>query len=344
MVAEAVNPHVPLRERLVELLADGEFHSGEYLAQLLGVSRTAIWKALNGLEELGIELHRVPKRGYRWVLGPSLLNASRIGQCLSDSTRAQLRNLHLHFHIDSTNSQLLKMQDLPARQSDVCLAEYQSAGRGRRGRQWVAPFGGGLCLSVSRTFAETPRQLGALSLAAGVAVLRALARLNLPGAGLKWPNDLLFNGRKLGGILIELRAEAAGPVYTVIGVGLNVRLSADVREDIRLGSDGEALEAAALNEIAGATAVDRNLLAAAIIDELIAMLDKFQHSGFRSFAPAWIEADALAATPVRVLAGEEVFKGLARGIDEEGALLLETPGRLLRFTSGEVSLRTGSLK
>jgi BirA family biotin operon repressor/biotin-[acetyl-CoA-carboxylase] ligase len=162
------------------------------------------------------------------------------------------------------------------------------------------------------------------------------------GAGLKWPNDLLFDGRKFGGILIELRAEAAGPVYAVIGVGLNLQLNAAVREDIRRSLGGQALEAAALNELAHGAAVDRNALAAAVVEELLAMLDEFQRSGFRGFFAAWNQADALSGTPVRLLAGEEVFKGLARGIDEEGALLLETPGKLLRFTSGEVSLRTGA--
>lgn len=348
MVAAAVDVRAPLRERLIGLLADGAFHSGQHLARRLDVSRTAVWKALNGLEDLGVELERTPRRGYRWTLGAAdglqpafeLLRARTIESAIDRKHIERLRRLEVLFDTDSTNSRLLAVQDLPAGRSDACLAEHQSAGRGRRGRQWIAPFGGSLCLSVSRLFPETPRQLSALSLAAGVAVLRALQRFDGQGLGLKWPNDLMFQSRKLGGILIELRAEAAGPVYVVIGIGVNLQLTAAARRNIHTSMHEHAMNPAALAE-AIRRLPGRNALAAAMIEELLAAFDEFGRTGFRSFVQEWGAADAFAARPVFLLAGADAYKGIARGVDEEGALLLETPGKLLRFTSGEVSLRPG---
>lgn len=335
----------PLRDRLIPLLADGEFHSGEQLAQYLGVTRTAIWKALNSLAELGLEMERVPKRGYRLITPVELLDAKYLERHLSAGNRELLRHLHVLRRTDSTNARLLAVNDLPAGSADVCIAEYQTAGRGRRGRSWVAPFGSSLCLSVGWTFPQMPPQLSALSLAAGVAVLRALRQFDVEGLGLKWPNDLLLNRRKLGGILTELRAESAGPAYVVIGIGLNLHLSAAVRESIdrsiKSGENQSGIEAAGLSDGLSGRSVGRNAIAAAIIDKLLEALPQFQDSGFRSFAEEWRTADALAGTPVRVLVGDEIYKGIARGIDEDGALVLETPGKVLRFTSGEVSVRPG---
>jgi BirA family biotin operon repressor/biotin-[acetyl-CoA-carboxylase] ligase len=350
MAVATLSAQPVVRERLIGLLADGGWHSGEQLARSLGVSRTAVWKALKRLDAMGVAVERRPRQGYRWRQhgadqvepGLELLDAGAIRQGLSAASRARLRNLDVVLHTDSTNQRLLEVQNLPAGRSDVYLAEYQSAGRGRRGREWIAPFGNGLCLSVSRMFADTPPQLGALSLAAGVAVLRALSRFAIAGVGLKWPNDLLFRHRKLGGILTELRAEGAGPVYVVVGVGINLHLTPDVRE--RLGGSAariQGMEAAALCEASAGVLRMRNALAAGLVDELIAMMAEYQRTGLHAFAAEWRQADALLAAPVHVLAGEQVHGGLARGIDEEGALLVEVPGRLLRFTSGEVSLRTG---
>ncbi len=354
MAATTVVPRSGVRERLIGMLADGGWHSGEQLAGSLGVSRTAVWKALNGMRTMGMEIERLPRHGYRWRQyepvgsrpGLELLDADAIRKGLGAPSRQQLRNLDVVLQANSTNQSLLQVEDLPAGRSDACFAEYQSAGRGRRGREWIAPFGGSLCLSVNRLFTETPRQLSALSLAAGVAVMRALGRFEVAGAGLKWPNDLLLLGRKLGGILTELRAEAGGPVYVVVGLGLNLQLGAAARQRIRDSVDGpvHAIEAVALSEVLAEAAHIRNVLAAALVDELIAMLNEYQKSGFHTFADEWRRADVLAAAPVRVLVGENTHSGIARGIDEEGALLLETPGRLLRFNSGEISLRKGDAR
>jgi BirA family biotin operon repressor/biotin-[acetyl-CoA-carboxylase] ligase len=324
-----------LRERLIGLLADGEFHSGERLAEALRVSRTAVWKHLQAFSKLGLELHKVPKRGYRLAQAIDLLDATSIRRHLSADSRRQLRSLEVLLQTDSTNSRLLAVDDLPPGKVDVCVAEHQSAGRGRRGREWIAPFGGAICLSMGWVFPEPPQQLSALSLAVGVAVTRALGRFGARDVRLKWPNDVLLANRKLGGILCELRAEAGGPAYVVIGIGLNVHLSAAARRNIA----ATGVEPADLSEALAAAAPGRSVLVAALIDELIVALERFQREGLLPFVQPWRDADALHGSEIRVSIGDKQHRGIARGIDADGALVLEMPAGILRFISGEVSVR-----
>jgi BirA family biotin operon repressor/biotin-[acetyl-CoA-carboxylase] ligase len=326
-----------LREQLVRALADGEFHSGEQLARALDVSRTAVWKTLRKFAEVGLELHAVPKRGYRLAQPVELLDAAAISRALSPAARRRVRRAERFLSIPSTNTHLLEHADLPAGSTDFCVAEVQSSGRGRRGRLWSAPFGGAICLSMNWLFPDVPRQLSALSLAAGVGVLRALRATGARDIALKWPNDVMFEGRKLGGILIELSAEFSGPAYVVIGIGINYRLTSAARRALH----ARDIEVADAHEAAGAALAGRNALTAAFVTELTEVLVEFQREGLRPFAREWRSADALAATAARVSYGEQIYRGIARGIDEDGALLLETPGQLLRFTSGEVSVRPG---
>jgi BirA family biotin operon repressor/biotin-[acetyl-CoA-carboxylase] ligase len=309
---------------LLGLLADGELHSGEELAAVLSVSRAAVWKQLRQLAEWGIDCTAERGRGYRLAQPLDLLDATAIRLGLPQFAAGRLRNLTVHQAIASTNDALLAVDDLPAGRFDACLAEFQTAGRGRRGRRWLAPFGSGLCLSVNWSFRDAPAALGALSLAAGVAVLRALARHGVAGAGLKWPNDIVHEGRKLGGILIDLRGEAAGPAYVVVGVGLNMRLPARTVE--ALTADGVEV-------------VDIAALGATLVGELALALEEFDARGFAAFAEEWRGADALAGRPVRVLQGERLQEGVARGVDGDGALLLEAGGARRRVLSGEVTVR-----
>ncbi|HUG02797.1 MAG TPA: biotin--[acetyl-CoA-carboxylase] ligase [Steroidobacteraceae bacterium] len=321
------------RGELLRLLRDGERHSGEELAAALAVSRAAVWKQLRSLREWGIECTAERGRGYRLAQPLDLLSAEAIQQGLPQFAAGRLRNLDVHEALASTSDALLAVGDLPAGRFDACLAEFQSAGRGRRGRRWLAPFGSGLCLSVNWMFRDAPAALGALSLAAGVAVLRALASLSVTGAGLKWPNDVVHEGRKLGGILIDLRGEAAGPAYVVVGFGLNTRLSRQALE--ALHADGiEAVDLATLG-----LAPRRSHVAALLIGELALALEEFDARGFAAFADEWRDADALAGRPVRVLQGRESQEGVARGVDPDGALVLETGGDRRRILSGDVSVR-----
>jgi BirA family biotin operon repressor/biotin-[acetyl-CoA-carboxylase] ligase len=324
----------PLVARLFAKLADGQFHSGEALAAELAVSRSAVWKAARALRELGATVHAVRNRGYRLPVVAEALDRKKIQALLDRGIRERVRQLDTAWTVGSTNTFLLERANPPVGSSEALLAEYQTAGRGRRGRNWVAPPGGSICLSLSWMFREVPRDLGALGLVVGVCALRALSRLGVGQARLKWPNDLLVDDRKLGGILIELRAESAGPACVVIGIGLNVALGAPLLE--KIAATGLApidLAASGLKE------PSRNAVAAGLINSFVRGLLEFERDGLKPFVREWMAADALRGRPVSVTADNASTKGIARGIDLDGALLVETPQGLLRFISGDVSVR-----
>ena len=322
------------RGELLRLLADGELHSGEELATRLAISRAAVWKQLHQLGAWGIELQATPGRGYRLAEPIELLEAAAIRRALPQIAAGRLRHLEVHEELDSTSDRLLAVTNLPAGRFDACLAEFQVAGRGRRGRRWLAPFASGLCLSVNWNFRDAPAALGALSLAAGVAILRALKQFRIGGLALKWPNDVVHAGRKLGGILIDMRGEAAGPAYVVVGVGLNLRLPERIRA--RLRADG--IEATDLATLQG-SAPRRNALAATLVNELALAFEELAGRGLAGFSDEWRAADALAGQRVRVLQGNRSVEGLARGVDADGALLVDAGGTRQRVLSGEVSVR-----
>ena len=194
----------PLVARVYAALADGRFHSGEALARALGVSRSAVWKAAAALRAQGSALHAVPNRGYRLAHGSEPLDGAKLREHLAREVRERIASIDTAWAIDSTNTALLARANPDSGTAEVLLAEYQSAGRGRRGRAWLAPPGGAICLSMSWTFREVPQDLGALGLVIGVCALRALREQGVGAVSLKWPNDLLVGERKLGGVLIDL--------------------------------------------------------------------------------------------------------------------------------------------
>ncbi len=319
---------------LLVLLADGNLHSGEWLAKELTVSRTAVWKGVERLRQMGVEVHATPRRGYRLSTPVELLDSRRIRAQIGPSSLGRLRNLELLFEVDSTNSRLLAAFPPPCGGADACLSELQHAGRGRRGRRWISPFGAGVALSLAWTFSDGTHALPSLSLAVGVAVARASKRAGAQGVMLKWPNDIHYRDGKIGGVLIDLRAEANGPAHVVIGVGINVALPAPARREIEAGGTRAAALADACD-----VAPSRNLVAGAILDELLSMLVQFEREGFAAFREAWTDLDALSGRPSQVLLANGAVLGTARGVDQEGALLLETGDRTQRFVSGEASLR-----
>jgi BirA family biotin operon repressor/biotin-[acetyl-CoA-carboxylase] ligase len=321
------------QRELLSLLADGRLHSGEELAASLSISRAAVWKRLKQLADWHVEVEARPGAGYRLPAPLDLLDASQIRATLPQHAADRLRLLEVHEALDSTSDRLLASGEPPPGRFDACLAEFQTAGRGRRGRPWMAPFGSGLCLSLSWCYREAPATLGALSLAAGVAVLRALRQSGVGPLSLKWPNDILHDGRKLGGILIDLRGEAAGPAHVVVGVGLNVRLPEATKAT--LAAEGvESVDLAALGAV-----LSRNAAAAALIGALSLALEEFGARGMTAFAQEWESADTLAGRPVRVLRAGAPLDGVACGVDTDGALLLDVGGARQRVVSGEVSVR-----
>jgi BirA family transcriptional regulator, biotin operon repressor / biotin---[acetyl-CoA-carboxylase] ligase len=330
----AIHASSPLVARVFAELCDGEFHSGEDLAKELGVTRSAVWKAANALRDLGTPMEAVRNRGYKMPGASEPLAATRIREQLSAGVSDRLTRLDVAWSTASTNTELVERPYPAQGRSEVLLAEFQTAGRGRRGRSWLAPPGGAVCLSLSWTFPEVPRDAGSLSLAVGVSVLRALSALSVPDVRLKWPNDVLIGNRKLGGILIELRAEAAGPACVVVGIGLNVALGGELIETIA----ATGLQAVDLTSVME-RAVSRNALAAQLIENCVRGLLQFEQEGLKPFVEEWHDADALRGRPLDVSVGNDVVRGLGRGIDLSGALLVETPQGLQKFLSGEVTVR-----
>ena len=333
----------PLVARIFHRLAPGGFHSGAALAAELGVSRNAIWKAVGTLKALGVSIHAVRNRGYRLAVPSAALDAKAIREGLSSTARARLRQLEVAWQLESTNSTLFARSDVPPEHCDVLLAEVQTAGRGRRGRTWLATPGGALCLSLGWSLGQMPRDMGSLGLAVGVCALQAL-RAHLPSGivaatplQLKWPNDLLCDSRKVGGILIDMRAEAGGPSYVVLGIGLNVTLDEAARS--RISATGT--EPCDLRSL-GVAPLHRNEVVTSLIQCLTRGLAVFEHEGLKPFRDEWQRADALRGKAVNVTTVQDSARGIACGIDLDGALLVETSRGLVRFVSGDVSVRAES--
>lgn len=323
-----------VRQTLLALLSDGGFHSGQDLAGQLGISRTAVWKQVRKLrEKSGLEIESVRGRGYRIAGGLDLLDPDRVRAGLSPEARGLLGELLLLDTVDSTNAEVLRQALAGARAGLVCSAEQQTAGRGRRGRRWVSPFASNLYVSVLWEYAGGARALEGLSLAVGVAAARALAACGLHEIRLKWPNDILHGGAKLGGILLEMSGDAAGPCQVAVGIGLNVAMPAAAAlqidqewTDVALASTG--------------TPPRRNALLAALLDELLPLLADFGATGFAPWREAWQALDALAGAPVVLDTGSQRLGGTARGVDAHGALCLETTTGLQAIYGGEVTLRS----
>ena len=334
---QAARPHAeetPLTAQVFAALANGHFHSGEALARSLGVSRSAVWKAVAALRSLGATVHAVRNRGYRLAHGCQPLDAKEIRARLAAEAREHVARVDAVWSLDSSNTTLLARPNPPSGTAEVLLAEYQRAGRGRRGRAWLAPPGGAICLSMSWTFPEVPQDLGALGLVIGVCALRALRDHGADAVLLKWPNDLLIGERKLGGVLIDLRAESAGPACVVIGIGLNLALGPALLEQIAASGTAATDLASTVQPVPA-----RNALAAALVSACVRGLVEFERGGLKPFIEEWHAADALRGRAINVSAAEGVARGIARGIDLRGALMVETPQGVERFISGDVTVR-----
>jgi BirA family transcriptional regulator, biotin operon repressor / biotin---[acetyl-CoA-carboxylase] ligase len=315
-------------ERLLRTLADGEYHASDEIARAFresgAAARFAEWGLhVNGFDELGLRLERPI----------DLIEAESLEALLPEHVRIMLNRLELFTEIDSTNRHLLDGPAPPAGKLALCLAEYQHAGRGRRGRRWRAPLGAAVCLSASWRIGDRAA-LGGLSLAVGLAARRAIARVSGAEVQLKWPNDLVWDDRKLGGVLLETAAR--GKVrHLVMGVGINVSLPPEWLADVSDWRTG-AVDLAAVT--AGRPPA-REALAAALIAELAAVCQDYERKGFAPYLAEWRRADCLEGRRVRVDAGEPL-EGTASGVDADGALLVETGGgERHRVVSGEVTVR-----
>jgi BirA family biotin operon repressor/biotin-[acetyl-CoA-carboxylase] ligase len=314
----------------LKTLSDGCFHSGEDLAQSAGVTRAAIWKAIQALQsDYDLDIHSVRGRGYRLAQSIELLDRSTILKFLQ--TKAKLNGLETFLSIESTNQYLLHNDTDVVHAPWVVLAERQSAGRGRRGRAWLSPFAGNIYFSMLWRFNQVNANFIGLSLVVGVAVCRLLAHLGVEQLGLKWPNDVLCQGKKLCGILIEMRGETNGPYDAVIGIGLNLTMPEAV---------GRLIDQPWITlQQVSATMPARNRLAAQLTDVMLETMPEFEAHGLHPFLEEWKRLDLFRDQHVTLQLGDNEIQGIERGVDEQGALLIEYNGKLQRFYSGEISLR-----
>ncbi|MCG8432570.1 MAG: bifunctional biotin--[acetyl-CoA-carboxylase] ligase/biotin operon repressor BirA [Gammaproteobacteria bacterium] len=321
----------PTRVTLIQALAGGRFYSGQDLADRLGISRSAVWKHVKALEKLGLEVFCVRGKGYRLAQPIVLLEEQHILSACDAHWSERLAGLSVLQSTDSTNTWLKDKHDYTAPGIFACFSEHQTAGRGRRGRSWVSPFGANLYFSVSWPFPQLPPDFAALSLVVAVSVKQALEEFAVRDVELKWPNDIYVNGGKLGGILLEVVGEPPGACRVIIGIGLNVDMPASARQNIDQAWTDLRASCADLP--------DRNVLAGRLLSRLFTALHLFQEEGFAVFRDQWDSADMLAGKAVAIKVADRTVAGRAAGIDQDGALLVRRGEDEMRFTSGDVSLR-----
>ncbi|TEW53865.1 bifunctional biotin--[acetyl-CoA-carboxylase] ligase/biotin operon repressor BirA [Psychromonas sp. RZ22] len=310
--------------KLLNLLADGEFHSGEKIGELLGVSRTSVNNYIKALQEIGLDIYKVTGKGYCSATPLTLLDKQTIKQV------SGVEHIHVEQILESTNQYLLDNMDF-LKNGTACIAEYQTAGRGRRGREWISPFASHLYFSMYWRLDAGIEKASGLSLLVGIATVNALEKIGIQGVGLKWPNDLYYQGKKLAGILIELKAQASDACHSVIGIGINVRMSAEQGKLI----DQPWVD---LNSIT-VQPVDRNQLSGLLIKELHQLLMDYEEKGLSPFLSRWFDLDCFINQQVNLIVADKVQSGICRGINEQGALLLEIDQQIKPFIGGEISLR-----
>jgi BirA family biotin operon repressor/biotin-[acetyl-CoA-carboxylase] ligase len=325
-----------MQRELLKLLADGQQHSGSDLAAAIGVTRAAIWKQVQLLRELGIPVAGQAGRGYSLSVALELLDRDVIVSALPAELRPVIDDLQVLWKTESTSDLLLQRGRTDSGSARICLAEYQTGGRGRRGRQWFAAVGSGICISVGWCFSAAPASLSCLGLAVGIAVLRAVQASGVHNAKLKWPNDLVVEGKKLAGVLVDVQGEAGGPLQVVVGVGLNYAPDlAGAKAVIAAGG----LHPVSLTELMDAAPVGRNKVAAELTAAMIEVLQQFERTGFEPLADEWRSADYLRNKVVQFAAGDRETVGVARGISGDGQLIVESNGQLIKLVSGDVSVR-----
>lgn len=309
---------------LISLLADGNIHSGEQLGESLGMSRAGINKHIQTLRSWGIDVQTVVGKGYQLDAPMNLLNADIVNQNIKGNPANVIPV------IDSTNQYLMqRISELTS--GDVCIAEYQSAGRGRRGRKWISPFGRNLYLSMYWKLEQGPAAAIGLSLVVGVIMAEVLQKLGAEGVKVKWPNDLYLNDKKLSGILVELTGKTGDVAHIITGIGINIAMSKN---------QNEAINQQWINLEQVGIKIDRNELACEITNALRDAFVQFEKQGLSVFIERWKSLDNFMDRRVKLIIGEKEIFGVAKGINDQGALLLEQNGSITPYIGGEISLRS----
>jgi BirA family biotin operon repressor/biotin-[acetyl-CoA-carboxylase] ligase len=319
------------RKQILLQLSDGAVHSGTALAESLNISRAAVWKHVKALRAEGVEIESDAGNGYCIPGGLQLLDISVIQSGLTEEV-AQVVTFHLLEKTGSTNDWLLNQLHCGMHSGTACLTEHQTSGRGTRGRQWLSPYGSNLYFSLYWHFQCGPVELGGLSLAMAAVVARALANVGAEDVKIKWPNDIYTSKGKLGGILIDMTAEVTGPSHVVIGVGLNLGMPVKHRAEIEQS-------VADLGDTVLSGVLDRNQLAALMINAVASGCQQFASEGFTAFREDWLAQDMVMGRQVKLINGDQVTMGEACGVNDIGAIELQTESGRLVFSSGEVTLR-----
>lgn len=319
---------------LLAVLADGKFHSGEALAQRFGVTRATVFNAIQAAQALGITIFSVRGRGYRLPQAVTLLTQEAVVAAIGDY--APWFHVQVLAQLDSTNRYLMQESARGVAHATCVAAHLQTAGRGRRGRQWMSQLGGSLTFSLLWRFQCGAAGLSGLSLVVGLALVRALHALGLTTVRLKWPNDLIVlqhdRWHKLGGILIELQGDMEGPSAAVIGVGINLHLDDNMRRQIDQAVIG-------LNQLSG-QAVDPNIVLGHCLASLAEVLTQFSDHGFRHFQQEWVGQHAYHQQPVTIhLANGQEIPGQVVDVADEGSLIVDTRHGRQQFNAGEISVR-----
>ncbi|MGI2856434.1 bifunctional biotin--[acetyl-CoA-carboxylase] ligase/biotin operon repressor BirA [Shewanella algae] len=310
------------KREILQLLQQGEFVSGERLAEQLGISRMAVSKHISALTAFGIDIFSVKGKGYKLVRSLHLIDKPRLLSAID--------NRCFYFdELGGTNTFLLNHVD-ELSNGDLCIAEYQSAGRGRRGRQWLSPYGSHLYLSMYWQFSQGLSQAMGLSLVVACSLVSVLESFGIAGLGVKWPNDIYLDGRKLAGVLIEMSGTADSECDLVIGIGLNMAMPAELGEQLdQPWSDLSGLE----------SMPDKTELAINLHQQLLKDIKLFETQGLAAFSTRWQSADIFAGQQVKLLLGEQQISGHYLGIDEQGGVILQTENGPQHFVGGEISLR-----
>ncbi|WP_440877623.1 bifunctional biotin--[acetyl-CoA-carboxylase] ligase/biotin operon repressor BirA [Thalassotalea sp. PLHSN55] len=318
-----------VKEELIKQLATGEFVSGQQLGDVLGISRAAISKHIKAVSEMGLDVFRVTGKGYKLAQPLELLNADKIS---AELIKCDLTNkIEVHNIIDSTNDSLMRRLPNQVEQGQVCVAEYQSAGRGRRGRQWISPFGSHIYLSMYWCLEQGMSAAMGLNIVAALAVSDAVKAAFDIDVQLKWPNDIYLDGVKLAGILIDLDGQALDPCHCVIGIGLNLKMPTDSAKQVDQP----------WTDISQHTNKDinRNKLVVELIKSLTCRVKQHQGDAQTNIVAEWQQLDYYFDKPVKLISGERIVRGICRGIDHQGALLLDIGGEVKPMYGGELSLR-----
>lgn len=317
--------------QIISLLADGKSRSGQEIGDLLNITRSAVWKIMHKLSELGIPVERNQGKGYRFTRPVQMLNKDLIWTKLSAETQRLIPQIELVDCVESTNNSLLSQIKDGKPSGSLLLCEHQTAGRGRLGRTWHSPYAANVYLALYWGFKKDTAELSGLSQTISMAILNALSKHNVPNLSLKWPNDVCHDGKKLASVFIDMVAESHSRTDTVIGVAVNLSMPETQHEIDQPWTDIQKITQ---------QFPDRNQITASLIDAIYSALVEFDQKGFTPFVARWAQHDGLINKTIMASNAHHKIAGVAKGLGSMGELLIETSEGLISFLNGSVKLRT----